>query len=212
VRILLTASASYVPPRGGATRSSLVWLDHLAAAGHPCRIVCASLARDAAGRAEQMRDEEIEPGDAPGGDGIEISRRGRIEVLSTADPVHRAQALRAQIRDFRPDWVLVSSEDLGHMLLREAWQAAPGRVVYLAHTPQFYPFGPASWNPDPHAAELVARSAALVAIGRSTAAYIERYTGRAAVVIHPPIYGSGPYRNLACFESGLVAMINPCAV
>ena len=40
MRILLTATASYVPPRGGATRSNLIWLDHLARAGHACRIVC----------------------------------------------------------------------------------------------------------------------------------------------------------------------------
>ena len=39
MRILLTANASYVPPRGGATRSNLIWLDHLARAGHQCRIV-----------------------------------------------------------------------------------------------------------------------------------------------------------------------------
>jgi hypothetical protein len=39
MRILLTANASYVPPRGGATRSNLIWLDALAHAGHQCRIV-----------------------------------------------------------------------------------------------------------------------------------------------------------------------------
>ena len=33
MRVLLTANASYVPPRGGATRSNLVWLDHLTAHG-----------------------------------------------------------------------------------------------------------------------------------------------------------------------------------
>jgi glycosyltransferase involved in cell wall biosynthesis len=44
------------------------------------------------------------------------------------------------------------------------------------------------------------------------AAYVERELGRAAVVIHPPIYGAGPFPNLANFERGLVAMINPCAV
>jgi hypothetical protein len=32
MRILLTANASYVPPRGGATRSNLAWLERLAAA------------------------------------------------------------------------------------------------------------------------------------------------------------------------------------
>jgi hypothetical protein len=108
--------------------------------------------------------------------------------------------------------VLVSSEDLGHALLREAHESAPGRVVYLAHTPQFFPFGPASWNPDPSATELVAHAAAVVAIGHHTAAYICRHTGREAVVIHPPIYGSGPFPNLASFDTGLVTMVNPCAV
>ena len=44
MRILLTANASYVPPRGGATRSNLVWLEILAAAGHACRVVAPALA------------------------------------------------------------------------------------------------------------------------------------------------------------------------
>ena len=133
-------------------------------------------------------------------------------MLPVEDPARRVQVLRNEIREFQPDWVLVSSEDLGHGLLREAHHSAEGRVVYLAHTPQFFPFGPASWNPDPHAAELVARAAGVVAIGRHMAEYIERALGRRAVVIHPPIYGPGPFPNLARFERGLVAMINPCAV
>jgi len=181
MRILLTANASYEPPRGGATRSNLVWLRHLASAGHECRIVCG------------------------GG-------QSRPAILAVEDPARRVQALREQILEWRPDWVLVSSEDLGHALVREAHHSAPGRVVYLAHTPQFYPFGPASWNLDRHAAELVARSAGIVAIGRHMAAYIERALGRAAAVIHPPVYGAGPFANYGNFERGLIAMINPCAV
>jgi glycosyltransferase involved in cell wall biosynthesis len=108
--------------------------------------------------------------------------------------------------------VLVSSEDLAHGLLREAHHCAPGRVVYLAHTPQFYPFGPASWNPDRSAAELVAQSAGIVAIGRHMAEYIERELGREAAVIHPPIYGRGPFPNFGRFDRGLITMFNPCAV
>ena len=129
-----------------------------------------------------------------------------------AEPAKRTQVLRRHIREFQPDWVLVSSEDLGHALLREAHHSAEGRVVYLAHTPQFFPFGPASWNPERHAAELVGRSAGIVAIGRHMAGYIERELGRAATVIHPPIYGSGPFARLANFERGSVVMFNPCAV
>jgi len=202
MRILLTASASYVPPRGGATRSNLLWLEHMAARGHACRVVAGALA-ESPGKRAQMAQEGL--------DQQTLMERG-VEVHEVAERARQSSVLRQQIREFQPDWVLVSSEDLGHALLREAHESAPGRVVYLAHTPQFFPFGPASWNPDPSATELVAHAAAVVAIGHHTAAYICRHTGREAVVIHPPIYGSGPFPNLASFDTGLITMVNPCAV
>ncbi len=188
MRILLTATASYAPPRGGSTRSNLAWLNRLAKAGHECRIVC-----------------------GPAAEGAAFARDESILLFPVNDPARRVQILRRQIREFRPDHVLVSSEDLGHALLHEAHHSAAS-VVYLAHTPQFLPFGPASWNPERHAAELVARSAGVVTIGPHMAEYVACELGREAAVIHPPIYGSGPFPNLANFESGLIAMINPCAV
>ena len=189
MRILLTANASYAPPRGGATRSNLIWLDQMARAGHACRIVCGA-----------------------SGEGAEFGYHESIAVDSVEDPARRIQTLRRQIREFAPDWVLVSSEDLGHGLLREAQHEAPGRVVYLAHTPQFFPFGPASWNPNRQGAALVAQAAAIVAIGHHMAEYIERELGRRAAVIHPPIYGAAPYSDYANCERGFITMINPCAV
>jgi glycosyltransferase involved in cell wall biosynthesis len=189
MRVLLTATASYAPPRGGATRSNLVWLDALARAGHRCRVVC-----------------------GPSAPAAELDVLPAIAILPMEDPARRVETLRREIHRFEPDLVLVSSEDLGHGLLREAYQSAPGRTVYLAHTPQFFPFGPASWNPDPHAAELVARAAGVVAIGRHMAEYIECALGRPTAVIHPPIYGPGPFPNLGSFEGGAVTMVNPCAV
>jgi len=189
MRILLTANASYAPPRGGATRSNLLWLDHLACRGHQCRVVCGA-----------------------SGEGAELRPHASIAVLPIEEPARRLQALRAEIRDFQPDWVLVSSEDLGHALLRQSHHSAPGRVIYLAHTPQFFPFGAASWNPDRHAAALVAQSAGIVTIGQHMAAYVERALARPAAVIHPPIYGAGPFPDCANFAAGLITMLNPCAV
>ncbi len=189
MRILLTANASYAPPRGGATRSNLVWLNHLARQGHQCRIVCGAT-----------------------GEGAEFQHHESIGILAVEEPSRRVQVLRHQIAHFQPDWVLVSSEDLGQGLLREAHHSAEGRVVYLAHTPQFFPFGAASWNPDRHSADLVACSAGIVAIGRHMAEYIERELGTVPAVIHPPIYGSGPFAEYGNFDHGLIVMINPCAV
>src|SRR5438874_1352837 len=189
MRVLLTANASYSPPRGGATRSNLVWLDHLARAGHECRIVCG----------------------APG-EGAELRHHESIVILAITDPARRVDMLRQQIRDFQPDWVLVSSEDLGHALLREAHDRAEGRVVYLAHTPQFFPFGPASWNPEPESAAIVRAARAVVAIGQHTQEYIREHLGREATVIHPPIYGSAPFPRFGSFDGGWNLMINPCVV
>jgi glycosyltransferase involved in cell wall biosynthesis len=188
MKVLLTSNASYAPPKGGSTRSNLVWLRHLASKGHACRVVSASVGVDA-----------------------ECERDG-ISIQSVKDLPRRALVLQAAIRDFAPDFVLVSSEDLSHVLLREAARTAPGRIVYLAHTPQFYPFGPESWNPDPKAAALVREARAVVAIGTHTAGYIREHLGANAAVVHPPIYGNPPYPEFGRFEDGWLLMVNPCTV
>jgi glycosyltransferase involved in cell wall biosynthesis len=188
MKILLTSNASYAPPRGGSTRSNLVWLRHLAASGHTCRVVSAAIEADA----ESTQD--------------------GIQIRSVKELPRRSPVLHAEIREFAPDLVLVSSEDLSHVLLRDAARCAPGRLVYLAHTPQFFPFGPESWNPDPKAAALVRESRAIVAIGTHVAGYIRQHLGAASSVIHPPIYGEPPYPRFGDFENGWLLMINPCAV
>lgn len=189
MRILLASSASYDPPRGGSTRSNLVWLRHLANSGHHCVVVGGS----------------VTPGDR-------IATSQGIEIRSTYDLSRRPGILSGHIRALKPDWVLVSSEDLSHVLLRDAEAAAPDCMVYLAHTPQFYPFGPESWNPDPTATDIVRRARATVAIGHHMGAYIWQHAGVEAAVIHPPIYGAGPWPRFGRFNAGYVLMINPCQV
>lgn len=218
MRVLLAANASYVPPRGGATRSNLVWLGELSAAGHECRVVAAAPPRDTAAQREQLESElrrqriPFTPAAGLARDAVETAQVRDIAVYSASGPARRSALLREQIRGFQPDWVLVSSEDIGQVLLREALNAAPGRVVYLAHTPQFFGFGPQSWNPDPHGVELMQAVAGIVAIGRHMAEYIQRHCGRPAAVVHPPVYGRGPWTSCASLEGGAVAMINPCAI
>lgn len=186
MKVLLTSNASYDPPKGGSTRSNLAWLRHLTAAGHAVRVVSA-----ADGDAESVMDG--------------ISMRG-VRNLS-----FRADELASEIRAFAPDHVLVSSEDLSHILLRKAAAAASDRLVYLAHTPQWFPFGPESWNQEPAAAGIVGKARAVVVIGQHMAGYVETHLGRAANVIHPPIYGTPPYRKLGRFGEGSVLLVNPCA-
>jgi glycosyltransferase involved in cell wall biosynthesis len=188
MKVLLTSNASYAPPRGGSTRSNLMWLRHLAGKGHACRVVSTALDADAE------------------------SENDGIQIRSVKDLPRRTSVLHAEIQEFAPDFVLASSEDLSHLLLREAVRAAPGRLVYLAHTPQFFPFGPESWNPDPKAAALVRDARAIVAIGTHAAGYIRQHLGAGASVVHPPMYGQPPYPRFGDFENGWLMMINPCAV
>src|ERR1017187_8650138 len=103
MRILLTANASYVPPRGGATRSNLLWLEYMAARGHECRIVAAALAQGAAERGERGQE---------GLDRQTLVERG-VELYEVAERARQAALLRRQIRQSQPDWARVSSEDLG---------------------------------------------------------------------------------------------------
>jgi len=191
MRILLTANASYAPPKGGSTRSNLVWLAHLVHAGHACCVVC--------------------PPDGDGPDRTSFNEDG-IEIRSVRDLSRRTQILKQHIAEYRPDWVLVSSEDVTHVLLRAAHAAAPDRLIYLAHTPQWYPFGPASWHSDPQATDLIRQARAVVAIAHTTADYIREYAGIHAHVIHPPMYGAPPWPRFGSFGSGFVLMVNPCVV
>lgn len=197
MRVLLASNASYFPPRGGSTRSNLVWLRHLASAGHPCRVVCA--APESGTSAERERaDQEITSPNEP-----------NLEITPIEDLARRRGALVHAIAEFKPDWILISSEDLAHSLLREAAGVALDRVVYLAHTPQFMPFGPESWNAEPKTAELLKGAAGVVVIGEHMASYVRQHLGVAAAVIHPPIYGQP---GLLADPGGYLLSINPCRV
>jgi glycosyltransferase involved in cell wall biosynthesis len=191
MRILLTSNASHDPARGGSTRSNLIWLEHLAAQGHQCLAVAPALDADAEPR--------------------RVVRNG-VTIVSVNDLVRRREVLSEEIRGFAPDFVLVSSEDLSHVLLREAARTAPDRLIYLAHTPQFFPFGRASWNQDAAAAALVRNARAIVVIGHRMRGYVHESLGCEAVVIHPPIYGTPPYARFGAFDQGCILMINPCVV
>ncbi len=190
MRVLLTANASYAPPKGGSTRSNLIWLRHLASQGHACVVVCPA------------------DGNAP----ESVTVVDGIEIRSVRGLSRRTDVLQRHIREFGPDWVLVSSEDVAHTLLRAAYAAAPDRIVYLAHTPQWYPFGPASWHPDRAATDIIRKARAVVAIGRTTADYIREHAGVEAEIIHPPMYGTAPWPRFGRFDGGYVLMINPSVV
>jgi glycosyltransferase involved in cell wall biosynthesis len=187
--ILLAAWASYEPPRGGSTRSNLAWLRQLSANGHRCVVL--------------SRWEEGETATVDAG-GVEVRRVREASRIGTA--------LESAVGELNPDWVLISSEDVSHTLIRAAWKCAAGRVIYVAHTPQFFPFGPESWAPDRTAAALVKQCAAIITISVGVSVYVREHLAADSVVVHPPVYGQPPYPDLADFNRRAVLMVNPCDV
>ncbi|MGB7951165.1 MAG: amino acid adenylation domain-containing protein [Candidatus Binatia bacterium] len=135
-----------------------------------------------------------------------------VKVHAVKEPTRLCSYLAQEIREFKPDWTLVSSEDRSQSLLETALKAHLSRVIYLAHTPQMFPFGPASLYPGNRRTELIGQAAAIITISRFVADYIKQWTGFESFVNHPPHYGSAPFPNLGAIENEHVLMMNACAV
>jgi glycosyltransferase involved in cell wall biosynthesis len=217
LRILLTSNASYLPPRGGSTRSNIEFLKTLVEQGHQCRVISGApeaLNSDGQNRLrDELQEQQLDASLAArfARDPVVEGNLHGIEIISVRDLLRNTQVLTEQIAAWRPDWVLVSSEDLSHTLLRQASKAAPGRLIYLAHTPQWFPFGPAAWNADREGTAVVRRAAAVVVISEAMQSYVKQHLGLEPALVHPPIYGPGPWPVLSRLD-GFIGMVNPCAV
>ena len=213
MKLLLTMNLPYTRVHGGTNRSNRALCEGLAARGHAVRVVVPALATPSsmtyAQFLEQLTADRIPFQEA---EGIARFQLQGVEVHAVAAPPRLRRYLIDQLQTFAPDWALVSAEDPSQSLLEAALQSLPERIIYLAHTPQMFPFGPASLHPGPARTALVARSRAIVAISRYVAEYIQTWLGRTAFVHHPPHYGAGPFPMLGRFDSGAVLLMNACAV
>ncbi|MEU4244967.1 glycosyltransferase family 4 protein [Actinoplanes sp. NPDC026619] len=205
MRIVLAQNMPHVPTYGGANRSNRIMLEHLAARGHDCTVVApmhvtrAELDRRLAGYA--VDDARVD------GDTVSFELNG-VRVRAVLVPQRLVREVRRCVAAVGPDRVLVPSDDPGAMMLGASLVAAPDRVVYLAHTVQQLPFGPASFHPSPAATRLVHRCAAVVAVSRTVQDHLRRWGGLDSALMYPAVYGDGPY-PLA--EGDAVTMVNPCA-
>src|SRR5690349_20475857 len=142
MRILLTMNLPYFPAHGGANKSNRFILEALAQR-HAVRAVVPAL-----GVPSRLTHEQFRAGLAAQGvrvisvEGADIFTLNGVEVHAVAEPSQLRGYLAEQLRGFAPDWTLVSSEDPSQQLFAAALRGSPGRVVYMAHTTSFLPFGP----------------------------------------------------------------------
>jgi glycosyltransferase involved in cell wall biosynthesis len=186
--ILLAQSLVYVPSLGGANKSNRLLLEALAWRGHRCEVVAPA---------------------ADGGTTDTFVQHG-VQVWPVR---HRGQlrtALRERIHARRPEYVIVSSEDIAQNLLHAALLEDVA-VIYLARTTLALPFGPAAAVRSSEGTSGVRRAAGVVAVSRYVQDYLRQWGGVESAVLPISLQEERAIPNLAKFGTGSVMTINPCA-
>ncbi|HEV2964505.1 MAG TPA: condensation domain-containing protein [Candidatus Angelobacter sp.] len=202
----------YTRAHGGTNRSNRFLAEALAMRGHSVEAVVPMLASPSSITEDQWLTEQVASGAK-----IETTRNMHSFLLKGVQmrAVRRPEQIRAvlveSIRKFSPDLVCVSSEDTSQNLLDAALQTLPSRVVYLAHTPQLFPFGQESLYPSELRSELVRSCRAVICISRFVQDYIRQHLGLEAFLNHPPHYGIPPFPQCAR-EDGYILLMNASAV
>jgi glycosyltransferase involved in cell wall biosynthesis len=213
MNILLTMNLPYTRVYGGANRSNRSLAEALAAKDHSLRVVVPALAALSPMTHRQLLEELASEGIRVSCNGeIDVFNLNGVDVHAVIEPSRLCGYLAQQVREFKPDWTLVSSEDRSQSLLETALKVHPSGVIYLAHTPQMFPFGPAGLYPGKRRTELIGQAAAVVTISRFVADYIQQWTGFQSFIHHPPHYGPGPFPQCGRVDNGYVLMMNACAV
>ncbi len=214
MRLLLVQNLVYVPSHGGANKANRLLLEGLAARGHDCRAVALATAAQGAGTRDAFLVELANRGlevtaSAPG---VDVFRTDGVEVHAVSDPARLLPVVADQIKTFAPDCVILSHAGPAQALLETALDSAPSRLVYLAHTTLWLPFGPGSFHPDPSETGLLRRAAAVVAVSRFGRDYLKRWGGLDSEVLAFPMFGPGPFPDLGRFDRGSVTLVNPSSV
>ncbi|HKG81126.1 MAG TPA: amino acid adenylation domain-containing protein, partial [Pyrinomonadaceae bacterium] len=213
MKLLLTMNLPYTRVHGGANRSNRGLCAGLARSGHKVRVIVPALATPTTITLDHLRADLAADGvEVDSRSGVDVFTVDGVEVYSVTEPSRLRFTLVEQLRDYAPDWALVSSEDPSQSLLDAAHKNAPGRVIYLAHTPPLYPFGPESLYPGEARTDLVRQAAGTVTISKWTADYVKRWSGIDAVCIHFPHYGTPPWPKLASLDNPNVLLMNASAV
>jgi hypothetical protein len=212
MKLLLAQSSVYVPTFGGANKSNRLLMEALAERGHECRAVAplggvqSDYSRDAVRAAVVASGGRVLPA---GADGDRFDYGG-VCVQTVANPARLLASLEREVVSFRPDWVLVSSEDPGQAILTRALRVADGCVVYLARTTLALPCGGAAAVPSVRQTQLLRSVAGIVAVSEYVRSYLRTHAGVDSAVLPISLHQPGPAVPAA--EREWVTMINPCAV
>ena len=213
MKILLLLDQVYLPSLGGGNKAARLLLEGLGRNGHQC----AAVARALTTRAGPTSEEEFLEQKARRGIYVRTVAEHRFRFRFRGVRVDALNLSRARtrevteesIRQFAPDWVLVS-DDRQRILLDAALAGAPGRVVHIAQTIVHLPFGPLSALPDERQTECLRQTRARVVISKGLQDYFAAHAGLDSDRVLLPVFGEGPFPILTGFERGHVTLVNPC--
>ena len=207
MRILLAQNALYFPAHGGGDKSNRLLMEALAARGHQVHV----FARTGSYSPDEYRAELATRGvDGAATHGAILFRRAGVDVTVATAPNIRALFTR-EAREFRPDFILCSTDDPAQLLLEPALRA-DARVVYLVRATIAVPFGPDCAFPSEPRTARIRECDKVVGVSEYVAAYCREY-GQADAIhvpislmdpIDPPLLGSP--------TNEFVTLVNPCAV
>jgi glycosyltransferase involved in cell wall biosynthesis len=111
------------------------------------------------------------------------------------------------ICEFQPE-IILYSEASDYRNLSNIPEEFLSRCVITVHCAELLPFGPFACFPNKEATKLFRATGGVIVVCQFLRDYLTRYAQKESVVLSFPAYGPGPFKDLSCFEKGLVLMVN----
>ncbi|MEO1477623.1 MAG: glycosyltransferase family 4 protein [Bacteroidota bacterium] len=203
----------YYPSHGGANRTNRSLLEGLAARGHAVSVVAPSLGTPPRNTNDEVRQLLSDRGVAlDRHTGYDSYTLDGVRVCAVVTPGQLAPALQRELAMSRADVVLASSEDPSQLILRTLLECGTAPVVYIGHTPVLLPFGPFSFFASPARRDLLARTAARIAVSEYVHDYFRDWGGMGSTVLN--LYNFKPAASEVArrHDRGFITLINPCTI
>ena len=204
-----------MPSFAGGNKVNRLLMEGLAQRQHQCLALTRALTRSPDGpndlaqfneqaKSRDLAVREIEP------EVFSYESNGvEVDAINLPSSDARREYLTRRIRAFQPDWVLVA-DDKRRFMMEAATTAATGSVIALVQTIIQLPFGPVSIDENEHQTQLLRDARAIIVVSKYLHNYVREHGGMESHLLRSPVYGPGPFPNLARHDTGFVTMINPC--
>lgn len=211
MRILLAQNSLYYPAHGGGDKSNRLLMEALAARGHECRAVARTAEFGTEAQEKYLAELAARGVAARAADGVVRFERNGVAV-AVATLSHPRSCFAAEVQAFRPEAILVSTDDPAQILLEAALAVEGARVVYLARATLALPFGPDAAFPSESKTARIRACGRVVGVSEYVADYVRRYGGMDAVHVPISLMEREEWAALGRFENEFITMVNPCAV